>query len=301
MLKYLENKEIDKKRWDESIGNSLNELVYANSWFLDAVCPGWSAIVDDNYEALMPLPLRKKWGISYVFPPIYAQQLGVFYHYDSKNKPEEFLNVIPKHIQHISLKLNEYNKLTIKSFWLESTNDNYTLLLNSPYEKLLANYSENTKRNLKKAIKSHLSLCDISKDEFLEFKIKNPDKKKYSKELFLVLERLIDTSMKQNVGRIWAIKDVEGRIHAALFWICTENRSYYLSPTSSEEGKESRAMFFLVDRIIHAQSDKMHVLDFQGSNIESIARFYKGFNSEKSLYLSLSLNRLPWPLKLIKP
>ena len=37
MIKYLEYNLIDKKKWDDCIGNAFNGAVYAYSWYLDVV------------------------------------------------------------------------------------------------------------------------------------------------------------------------------------------------------------------------------------------------------------------------
>ena len=42
------------------------------------------------------------------------------------------------------------------------------------------------------------------------------------------------------------------------------------------------------------------VLDFEGSNIESIARFYKGFGAQEEIYPGIKLNNLPPILKLFR-
>jgi hypothetical protein len=43
------------------------------------------------------------------------------------------------------------------------------------------------------------------------------------------------------------------------------------------------------------------ILDFEGSEIPGIARFFKSFGAEKFHYYRLKMNRLPWFIKLIKP
>ena len=75
---HLRHNEIDRTRWDATIAQSLCDLPYAYSWYLDVVCPMWEALATEDYAYVMPLPLKKKWGISYLIHPIWVQQLGVF-------------------------------------------------------------------------------------------------------------------------------------------------------------------------------------------------------------------------------
>ena len=62
MINYIEHKDIDFKKWDSCVANSLNRLIYGFSWYLDVVCNDWDALVYNDYEAVFPLPKRKKWG-----------------------------------------------------------------------------------------------------------------------------------------------------------------------------------------------------------------------------------------------
>jgi hypothetical protein len=61
-----------------AIARSFNGIVYAYSWYLDIVSPGWDALVKDDYKSVMPLTWRKKYGIKYLYQPFFTQQLGVF-------------------------------------------------------------------------------------------------------------------------------------------------------------------------------------------------------------------------------
>lgn len=109
MIRYVEHRDIDKTKWDDCINRSENGLVYALSWYLDVVCPQWTAIIVDDYHLVMPLPVRKKYGISYIFAPLYAQQLGVFGNHLTGNILEQILNTIPHQYRIVDLKLNESN------------------------------------------------------------------------------------------------------------------------------------------------------------------------------------------------
>jgi len=69
MIKYLKHTEINYAAWDACVKQSPNALLYAYSWFLDMAADQWDALVYGNYDAVMPLPWRKKWGIQYLYQP----------------------------------------------------------------------------------------------------------------------------------------------------------------------------------------------------------------------------------------
>ena len=77
-IQHLRHNQIDRTRWDATVSRALCDLPYAYSWYLDVVCPMWEALATEDYAFVMPLPLKKKWGISYLIHPIWVQQLGVF-------------------------------------------------------------------------------------------------------------------------------------------------------------------------------------------------------------------------------
>ncbi|MDP2115636.1 MAG: hypothetical protein Q8K69_16440, partial [Bacteroidota bacterium] len=69
---------------------------------------------------------------------------------------------------------------------------------------------------------------------------------------------------------------------------------------SNEEGKKVNAMHKIVDQFIQEHSGSLLTLDFEGSSIPGIARFYAGFGSEPEQYYCLKSNRLPIPLRWFK-
>jgi len=73
-----------------------------------------------------------------------------------------------------------------------------------------------------------------------------------------------------------------------------------LFSATNAQSKANGAMFLIVDQLIRDHSEKIRVLDFEGSNVASLARFYKSFGSDEFNYLRIKRNRLPWILKLLK-
>ena len=72
MIIYLQNHEIDYDRWDSCVSSSDNRLIYAFSWYLDLVCRDWDALVYNDYQAVFPLPKRRKWSIEYIYQPFFC-------------------------------------------------------------------------------------------------------------------------------------------------------------------------------------------------------------------------------------
>ena len=77
-IKYILREHIDEDKYNECITISKQSLIYGYSWYLDIVCDQWDALILDDYVAVMPIPWRKKYGITYVYPPLWLLQLGIF-------------------------------------------------------------------------------------------------------------------------------------------------------------------------------------------------------------------------------
>ncbi|MEZ5197052.1 MAG: hypothetical protein R2764_11780 [Bacteroidales bacterium] len=112
MIKYLQNHQIEKSKWDACIKESVNGMVYANSWYLDIVAEDWEALVEDDYERVFPLTTGRKWGIDYLYQPVFTQQLGLFSKSSlSQDTVSCFLDSIPEKYKFIEINLNTFNKV----------------------------------------------------------------------------------------------------------------------------------------------------------------------------------------------
>ena len=75
---------------------SPDALPYARTWYLDVVSPGWEALVADDYDCIMPLPRKRRYGLAYLVQPPLTQQLGVFARQGGSEKmTEAFIRKIP--------------------------------------------------------------------------------------------------------------------------------------------------------------------------------------------------------------
>jgi len=117
---------------------------------------------------------------------------------------------------------------------------------------------------------------------------------------YRMLTRVMESAFERGIGEIYAAFIGQGELCAAAFFIHANGKVFYLSAASNESGKTNRAMFGIVDQFINDNSESHLILDFEGSSIESIARFYAGFGATRCVYQQLVVNQLPWYLKLIK-
>lgn len=297
-IKYLKHNQIDKQKWDSAIENSQNGLVYALSWYLDIVSPGWSALIDGDYEIVMPLPVKRKYGIWYIIQPPFTQQLGAFYKQGVIVEMDSLLKRIPKTFKYIDINLNSENFPGIEFKYLPIIN--YELNLNNTYDANFNSFSVNTKRNIKKAKKHNLKIIgDLGSTEICVFK-KKYAVEKISKQQNDILKRLTKQLELNEEGRGISVMNENGELISAVFLIKKFNRLIYLISASNKQGKEKLAIFLLINELIRNNSNVNLVLDFEGGVIPSISRFLGGFGAYKKKYYRVVINRLPWPLKYFK-
>ena len=168
MIQYLKHPDIDKSKWDDCINRSVNTIIYAHSWYLDIVSPGWDALVEDEYVTLFPLTHNRKFGVSYLFQPYFTQQLGLFTRNHLTEKlVSDFLDSIPRKFRFVEINLNSLNKVD-PSLYHTSPRVNLELDMIDTYENLRKNYDQNVKRNLKKAFESSITIQrKVAPDELI--------------------------------------------------------------------------------------------------------------------------------------
>jgi len=302
MIKFLKNKDLDKTKWDDCIKSSVNGLEYAQSWYLDIVADDWDALVEDDYQRVMPLITRMKYKINYLFQPVFTQQLGVFSQSIlSQEIVTNFINSIPQEFKFAEINLNSLNKIDEKQFRVTPFLNHELDLIHS-YEYISSNYSTNLKRNLKKAAKSNLQLQkNIKPEEIISMFRENRGKEiellqdgEYQK-----LQRLAYSGIYKGLIQTFGAYTSHNELCAGAIFMKSGKKVIFLFSGVSEEGRRSSALPFIIDFFIRENVQKHITLDFEGSNNTNLARFYKSFGSKECTYPHLEFNHLPIHLKLM--
>ena len=293
MIHYLEHNAIDKAKWDALIAECGN--IYAYSWYLDIVHPGWEALVEDDYQTVMPLTGGKKFGVNYLFQPFFVQQLGVFSKALTPETTEAFMEAIPSRYRFAEIRLNEGNAFAEDIQGVEY-HRNVLLDLNQEYNAIRSNYHQNTKRNLAKAESNNLQLVETvipyhvvalfrdNRGALLD---------KWGDAEYGVLTHLAKVAQKRNAAFMLGVSEKGvGQLICAAIFMKTKDRITFLFSGLTEEGKQRQAMTYLLDQVIQQYARQPITFDFEGSDDDNLARFYLGFGGKETKYPSYCFNRL---------
>ena len=282
---------------------AVNSYPYGYTWYLDNVAETWTGLVYKDYEIVFPLVWNKKYSIHYLYQPLFTQQLGIFSLEELSEKTlKSFLEQIPDRFKFIEINLNFLNQISHPDFEI-NPRTNYVLDLYPGYEELFKGYSDNTKRNLKRAGKAGLHIKNSIKPEVVvDFFKRNIGENipEIKERHYHSLHRLIYQAMHFSMGQTYGIYDPEKQLIATGFFLFGKKQLINLLPATNEKGKDSAAGFYLLDYMIRVNAGRKVKLDFEGSMIPSIARFYKGFGAQELNYWQLKRNTLPWYLKIFK-
>lgn len=282
MITYIKRKDLDVAKYDACIENSIQSRVYAFSWYLDIVADNWDVLVLNDYDAVMPLPWKRKYFIKYVTQPLFCQQLGVF---TSKSLGQKdviaFFKKTPTRFVKVSLNLNPSNY-----FDNGITRKNYILDLNNDYQSLFANFSRTRRQRVRLAKKNNLEVKPVSVNKLVEIQQKNYNYEGFSDVIITELSKFI---IKNEKGFLLGIYK-ENELLGGGFFIEQKERIIYLFSSFNDNGRKYQAASFLINFVIEKNQQKDKILDFEGGNIKSIGDFFKSFGPQEETFISYKKN-----------
>jgi hypothetical protein len=299
-LQLLRSADIDRTRWDQGIAASSQPRITALSWFLDHACPEWHALVDENYSILMPLPLRKKFGIRYVYPPFFIQQSGIFSPGDPDIKlTESLMQCIRKNFHYAEIYLHTGHRELPQ--WMKAFPcSNLILQLNKNPDTLQSEYSGNLKRILKKSkspeIKQGSGDCGALISLFRN------EKGKYLQTLqdddYRRLHLIVEEAYRCGCVEHLYTGDAASPLSGAIFLKFAGRHVFFFSAASPTARAENH-MHHLISSYIASHAGRDEIMDFEGSSDPGLARFYSGFGAKAETYHLISFARNGFLLKTL--
>lgn len=276
MIQYLKHEEIDFKKWNNLISTDVfsSPLVYAEA--LNIASPKWNALIYGNYEYVFAVPIKKKLGIiPYVWQPQFIPPVGIYGLNPEKSIIHEFKNALSQ--IRASKKLHSFTKFG------ESDLELKTQFLKNSFNR----YNENTKRNIAKFENTLYEVRYTDSTDFLVdvfYKEKGNQIKNIKFSSIELLRKLCQYLVQYNFGKVVSIYNDKNELLAIALFINHNNTITYYKGAVTDIGKKNGAMHYLIDYGIRKLSDTINVFDFGGSNVDSVAKFYKGFGGEDRIY-----------------
>ena len=292
-ITYLKRAEIDGLKWSQCVNSQLvTSKVFAQQWFLDTCCKEWHALVVDDYRAVLPLPVRRKFGINYVYPPFFASRLGFFGEELTQKEIDEALHWVAKKFRWADLFFSSDIQYKKGNTFSHRT---YILDLSADYNSIQKAYHESHKRNCKKGQTENLELVfDANPQEIINLFRNNRGKDTsvgYKESDYKNLLNIVFLLQEQKAVEIVGVRNTEGVLCAGAFFPFWEKKYSFLFSGRNND-KQSRCLYFLIDNFIFRHAGKELFLDFNGSDNSNIARFYAGFGAKETVFTQLIISRL---------
>jgi len=282
--------------------------IFFQPWWLDATAGenNWDvAIYEKSNEVFGVLPFFCKNKIIFKFLglPIFSQHLGPWLIYPKGQKSNtklafekevltNLINLLPK--ANVSVVKAHHSIQNILPFVWKGFNSTvkYTYILKDIFNKepkLLENLSSGTRKNIKKAQKiveisesdNVTELFGLIKMTFDRQKIKVP---------FInnQLLKLYNCCKEKKSCKILIAKDKQDNIHSGILLVWNNKTVYYLVGGSNPDFRNSEAMSLVMWESIKFASSFANEFDFEGTMVESIERFIRGFGAIQNPYYQLS-------------
>jgi hypothetical protein len=299
-INIIPSHQLDKAKWDACVANSSNGLIYAYSYYLDAMANDWFGLVINNYESIFPMAIRKKWGFSYCYMPAFVQQLGFIG--KEIDIDEEVIDTIFSFVKYGSPYVNFGNSVFAEKYQCPSLS-NYIIDLNKSYDGIKQSYKKSIDYSLNKAAKHGMDYV-IADDIAIALSLYKEHNKQnilhVADEDYINLGRLLFELQKTNQVIIRKAMDANNQLLSVALLLKDNKRFYNLINYTTDQGRKQEANYFLYDNMLKEFSTQEMIFDFEGSDLPGVKSFYEKFGAVNQPYFHWHFNHLPLPLRLLK-
>ena len=279
--------------------------IFEQPWWLDAVAPGqWAAAEvrrGDQVVARMPYMVRRRFGLTTIGQPPFTQTLGPWLapmegKYARRVETEKKLlsqlveALPPFDFFRQSLSPSLTNWLPFYWAGFEATvRYTYRICDLADLDRVRSEFQEQVRRGIKKAenaveIDHDFPLEDLlrlNEQTYARQGVKSPDDPD-------LIRRLDAACASRGARRIIGAVDADGRTHAALYVVWDDKTLYALINARDAELQTFGSNTLLYWEAIKLASEVSQLFDFEGSMLEPIEHFFRGFGGRQTPYFSIS-------------
>lgn len=264
-IRLIKGEDIDKVKWNSCVHYANNGNVFGYKWYLDFVAKEWDALVEGDYESVMPLVYREEAdGRMALHQPALIRELGVYsIHVLSPLRVRSFLEAIPAEYARVEMHLNEQNLPPADTGFKSERLTNYQLPLMSEYEVLEQRFDQGLQARIVAGIRAGLrSDSNLKPEAIADFcKLYAPERFGADR-VFHGMQRVMYNALHRGWGFASSIQAADGTLLAAGFFITSHNRVLALAAAESPLGARASALDYLYHIIIRTQAGRPQALDF---------------------------------------
>ncbi|WP_133657361.1 GNAT family N-acetyltransferase, partial [Hymenobacter sp. UV11] len=275
----------------------------------------WEALVKEEggrYVAGLPLPVRRKFGLRYLQQPPFAQQLGLFYAPSTPPTSADWAKIGELLHQHFWV-ITQYAFNTGNTELLGVGQPGltgvafttYHLPMQPAYSQLLAGYKPNRRWRLNQARRRGLRIepsNDI--DQLVRLFAENTAPKIYGligeDYEYRMLRDLYAQAEKAGMAELWQARSSADYVIAMILLFKFNRKIIYLFSGASAAGKAAGAISVLLDETFRKYATHDMCFDFEVHDVPGLIEFYSSFGSKKAPFLTITADRLPWPVRQLK-
>jgi lipid II:glycine glycyltransferase (peptidoglycan interpeptide bridge formation enzyme) len=281
--------------------------IFSKDWWLDSVAgDDWDvALIEKGNQivASMPYVLKSRYGFNFIRQPLLTQTLGPWLR-PSTAKYTRRLSQEKELLQKLFEQLPEFDQFQqnwhytrtnwLPLYWLgyeQTTCYTYRIENLSCEELIWSELQENIRREIRKASnKEKIQVrTDLDLEVFLNLNekvfIRQGIASSYTRDFVIQLDEVVN---KHQSRKVFIAEDEEGRHHAGVYLIWDDNTAYYLMGGSDPDLRNSGATSLCMWKAIQFAATVTKSFDFEGSMIEPVERFFRGFGAVQTPYFTIS-------------
>jgi hypothetical protein len=284
--------------------------IFVKDWWLDQVCGenNWDVALvkkNDKIVASLPYYLRKNiLGQNSITMPLLTQFMGPNITYPANQKyatrlayeKRTTLDLI-KQLPRVSSFFQKfhYSVDNWKPFYWENYEQttHYTTVIEdlTNLDRIYSDFDSDRRAKIKSAEEELKTESSDDLEEFYRITSLTYMRQGLAPPFsFDFLKRIDEACKKRNCREILFARDASGRIHGTTYFIWDKTSSYALMAGQDPEIKKSNSIALLAWEGIKKSSQVAKKFDFEGSMMENVDMFNRGFGGKQIPYSSITKN-----------
>lgn len=279
--------------------------VFQRSWWMDAVCGvgGWTTVLvydnTDEVRAAIALPLGSKWGLKTRIQPLMTPFSGPYFSLPPSDERTEIktktlyweimdhlISALPAvHIEafHLNPEIEDWLPFHWKGY-KQTTKYTFRLPMGDA-ENIFGQFRGNVRTHIRKAEQSLIVESSDDIEALYNVHLASFDRKNNISPIQLeYLQKIYKACQQNDSTKSWVARNDAGNVVAGIICVHDADTAYILvSGTDIRQGAHG-AIQLLYWEAIRYYSQRVKVLDFEGSMLPGVAPLFLGFGGKMTPY-----------------